>query len=316
MPDRTLRLRRSLLMTPGHRADRLVKAMQSAADGVVFDLEDGVPPARKPEARAAIAHVLLTHDPGPRERVVRLNGLGTADIAADLAALPLHRLDALMLPKLEDPATLPPFEAALRTHEAACGRQDPTPLILTIETPRGLLRGLSIVDATPNCDALFFGPGDYTAQTGGQITAEALHVPRAMIAALAGAAGCDALDAPFLTDLTDADATAADASIARALGFVGKIVFHPAQIDAVNATFAPSASELHQARQVVDGYAAAMAAGESVIRIGTTFIAMDLVPRMQRRLDLAGMIATRAATSAPRPSAPPPGAAPATGTPG
>ncbi len=276
------RLRRSLLMTPGHRFERLAKAAGLPIDAVIFDLEDGVPGARKAEARATVARALTALPFGRRERIVRINAAATPECEADLAALPLDRLDTLMLPKVERPAELLWLDERLKGTAVT--------VIATIETPRGLLGGLPIVDATPRLSGVFFGPGDYTMQTGGAMTAAGLRFPRAVIAALAGAAGCDAIDAPYLLDITDAEATRLDADEARSLGFVGKVVFHPAQIAAANAAFSPTPAELHRARRIVDGYARSMQAGEAVALIDGEFIAMDLAPRMQRLLDIANEI--------------------------
>ncbi len=82
------RMRRSVMITPGHRPERLAKAVSLPADSLIFDLEDAVPPARKPEARAVVARALTELSFGHRERAVRLNGIGSADFAADMAALP------------------------------------------------------------------------------------------------------------------------------------------------------------------------------------------------------------------------------------
>jgi citrate lyase beta subunit len=281
------RLRRSLILTPGHRAERLAKAASLPVDSLAFDLEDGVPPARKAEARATIAHALRSLDFGRRERVVRLNAIGSAEFEADLAALPLDHLDAVLVPKVEHPDALRQLDARL----AAAGRA--LPVIATLETPRGILRALDIADASPNLAAIFFGPGDYTLQTGGALTARGLEFPRATIAAAAGAVGAQALDAPFLLGLRDANGTRADALAARELGFSGKVVFHPDQIAPINDAFTPSAEEVARAERFVAAYRAAAARGEAVAYVDGEFIAMDLVPRMERIIATAAEIQGR-----------------------
>lgn len=283
------RLRRSLLITPGHRAERLAKAATLPVDSIAFDLEDGVPPARKAEARQVVAAALRDLATGWRERVVRLNGIGTAECEADLAALPLARLDALLVPKVEHPDQLRWLEARL----AAALPERRIPLIATLETPRGILRALDIAEATPSLAAIFFGPGDYTMQTGGALSPRALEYPRAVIAAAAGAVGAQALDAPFLLGLRDVDGTRRDALAARELGFSGKVVFHPDQIAPVNAAFTPDAAEVARAERFVAAYREAAARGEAVAYVDGEFIAMDLVPRMERTIALAREAASR-----------------------
>jgi citrate lyase beta subunit len=284
------RLRRSLIITPGHRAERLAKAASLPVDSLAFDLEDGVPPARKGEARAVVAHALRTLETGWRERAVRLNAIGSAEFEADLAALPLDRLDAVMVPKVEHPDALRLLDARLAA--AAPGRR--IAIIATLETPRGVLRALDIADASPHLAAIFFGPGDYTLHTGGALTASALAFPRATIAAAAGAVGAQALDAPYLLGLRDAEGTRADALTAKELGFSGKVVFHPDQIAAVNAAFTPDAGEVARAERFVAAYREAAARGEAVAYVDGEFIAMDLVPRMERTIALAREAAARA----------------------
>ncbi|MFM7777876.1 MAG: HpcH/HpaI aldolase/citrate lyase family protein [Alphaproteobacteria bacterium] len=277
------RMRRSVMITPGHRPERLAKAVGLAADSLIFDLEDAVPPARKAEARAAVARAVTELSFGRSEKAVRLNAIGSADFAADMAALPWAQLDAVMLPKVERPADLQKLDAAL--DDAAPGRD--IAVIATLETPRGILNALQIADASPRLAAFFLGPGDYTMQTGGRITPRVLEFPRQMLVAAAGAVGAQALDAPYLADLRDVAATRQDAEAARELGFSGKVVFHPDQIAPVNDAFTPSADEVAQARRYIAAFQAASAKGENLAYIDGTFIAMDLVPNMERIVALA-----------------------------
>ena len=277
------RMRRSVMITPGHRPERLAKAVGLAADSLIFDLEDAVPPARKVEARVVVAQALTELSFGRRERAVRLNAIGSADFIADIAALPWARIDAVMLPKVERPQDLQQLDAALDA--AAPGRD--IAVIATLETPRGILNALQIADASPRLAAFFLGPGDYTMQTGGRITPRVLEFPRQMLVAAAGAVGAQALDAPYLADLRDVVATRHDAEAARELGFSGKVVFHPDQIAPVNDAFTPSTEEVAKAKRYIAAFQEAAAKGENLAYVDGTFIAMDLVPNMERIVALA-----------------------------
>ncbi len=277
------RMRRSVMITPGHRPERLAKAVGLAADSLIFDLEDAVPPARKPEARAVVARAVNELSFGRRERAVRLNAIGSADFTADMAALPWASIDAVMLPKVERAEDLQQLDAALDA--AAPGRD--IAVIATLETPRGILNALRIADASPRLAAFFLGPGDYTMQTGGRITPRVLEFPRQMLVAAAGAVGAQALDAPYLADLRDVAATQQDAEAARELGFSGKVVFHPDQIAPVNDAFTPSAEEVAKAKRYIAAFQEAAAKGENLAYVDGTFIAMDLVPNMERIVALA-----------------------------
>ncbi len=286
------RMRRSVMITPGHRPERLAKAVSLPADSLIFDLEDAVPPARKPEARAVVARALTELTFGHRERAVRLNGIGSADFAADVAAMPWAEIDAVMLPKVERAEDLQKLDAVLE--QTSPGRE--IAVIATLETPRGILNALQIADASPRLAAFFLGPGDYTMQTGGRITPRVLEFPRQILVAAAGAVGAQALDAPFLADLRDVAATRQDAEAARELGFSGKVVFHPDQIAPVNKAFTPSVEEVAKARRYIAAFQEAAAKGENLAYVDGTFIAMDLVPNMERILALAE--AARKAASA------------------
>lgn len=282
------RLRRSLIITPGHQSDRIAKAASLPVDGVVMDIEDGVAPADKPAARRTIVDALGRHDFGRRERIVRVNAVGTAEHAADLVALEpvIGRFDTLFVPKVETPDQL---QTLTRWLEATEMRAQPAPsrrveIIATIETPRGLLRALAIADASPRTTALFFGSGDYTAATGSAVTERSLAVPRALIVAAAAAAGVEAIDAAWFLSVKDGEATRADAVIARELGFAGKLLFHPSQIAPANEVFAPTAAEVAHARKVIAAYEAAKADGRGTAVVDGTFIAVDIALMAERVL--------------------------------
>jgi citrate lyase subunit beta/citryl-CoA lyase len=288
------RLRRTLLLTPGNRPERLAKAVSIDADCVVFDLEDAVPPPEKATARAAVTEALRRLDFGGRERAVRINAIGTEEAELDLAALPLELIDSLMVPKVERGDAVRLLEAKLATAERHAGRAEPVELVLTLETPRGILRALEVAEASPRTSALFFGSGDYTAATGGAVTAEALLYPRSVVVAAAAAAGIQAIDAAFFAAVKDPEATRADALAARALGFAGKVVFHPTQVGVTNAVFAPTEAEVGRARRIVDAYHAGLERGHGVSVVDGTFVAIDMLPPAERTLRTARQIALRA----------------------
>ena len=283
-PHRAPRLRRSMLITPGNRLARIAKAASLAADGIVLDIEDGVGPAEKPAARRIIAEALATLDFGRREKLVRINAVGTAEYAADLESLDLEAIDALFVPKVESGDQLRTLSAWLDRAEAAAMREKPVEIVATIETPRGLFRALEIADASSRTTALFFGSGDYTAATGSAVTERALAMPRALIVAAAAAAGIEAIDAAEFNDVKNAEAARADARIARELGFSGKLVFHPNQLAPVNATFTPDGTEVARAERIVAAYREARAQGQGTAVVDGVFIAVDIVLMAERVL--------------------------------
>jgi citrate lyase subunit beta/citryl-CoA lyase len=284
------RLRRTMLMTPGNRPERLRKAAAYGADALVLDLEDSVPPGAKAQARADVGQALGELRACGRELCVRINAPGSAYAAEDLAALPLASIDSLMVPKVESAAHLQWLDAQLHELERAQGVQRPLELVVMLETPRGILQALAIAEACTRTTALFFGSGDYTAATGAALTREALLFPRATVAAAAGAVGAQAIDAAYFADVRNAEATRADALAARELGFAGKVVFHPAQVAVCNAVFAPTAAEVQHAERVVAGYAAALAQGHGTSVADGVFVAIDLVAPAERLLRRAALV--------------------------
>jgi citrate lyase beta subunit len=287
------RLRRSMLMTPGNRPDRLRKAFVCGADAVVFDLEDSVPPAAKVQARQSIAEAVREGPRDGREICVRINSLESGFGADDLAALPLATIDSIMVPKVESAEGLLHVQRVLEGLECDRGRERPLELIVMLETPRGILQALPIADATRRSTALFFGSGDYTAATGAAITPTGLLFARSTVAAAAGAAGIQAIDAAYFLDVRSAPATREDAVAARELGFAGKVVFHPAQVSVANEVFSPTPAEIQRAERVVAGYRQALAQGHGTAVADGVFVAIDLVAPAQRLLDIAARVRER-----------------------
>jgi citrate lyase beta subunit len=287
------RLRRSMLMTPGNRPDRLRKAFGCGADAVVFDLEDSVPPAAKVQARQSIAEAVREASRDGREICVRINSLESGFGADDLAALPLAAIDSIMVPKVESAEGLLHVQRVLEGLECDRGRERPLELIVMLETPRGILQALPIADATRRTTALFFGSGDYTAATGAAITPTSLLFARSTVAAAAGAVGIQAIDAAYFLDVRSAPATREDAVAARELGFAGKVVFHPAQVSVANEVFSPTPAEIQRAERVVAGYRQALAQGHGTAVADGVFVAIDLVAPAQRLLDIAARVRER-----------------------
>ena len=280
------RIRRSMLMTPGNRPERLAKAASYGADALIFDLEDSVPPAEKARARQCVAEALRAMPKGGLELCVRINSINGAHGVADIAGLPLDLVDSLMIPKVESPDILLELERRFSAH-------DNLELIVTLETPRGILNALAIADATPRTTALFFGSGDYTSAIGTAVTDAVQHFPRSVIVAAAAAAGCQPIDAAFFADVKNAEATRRDALVARELGFVGKVVFHPTQVAVANEVFSPTRFEIARARLLLSSYRESLAKGLGTSVTDGVFAAVDLVPPAERLIRMAEMIAKR-----------------------
>lgn len=289
------RLRRSMLMTPGNRPDRMRKAAAYGADCLVLDLEDSVPPAAKPAARETVAQAVRELRGCGAELCVRINSLASGFGADDLAGLPLDLVDSIMVPKVESAEGLLQVQSVLEALDCDRGRVQPLELVVMLETPRGILQALPIAQACSRTTALFFGSGDYTAATGAAISPTTLLFPRSTVAAAAGAVGIQAIDAAYFLDVRDAQATRADAQDARELGFAGKVVFHPAQVAAANEVFSPTAAEVQRAERIVAGYRQALAEGHGTALADGIFVAIDIYLPAERLLQRAALVRAREA---------------------
>jgi citrate lyase beta subunit len=271
-----LRRERSVLATPGSNPRMIDKALASAADLVMLDLEDAVAPEQKPAARAEVARALRDADWRGRPHLVRVNPLGTPHFHRDLIDLVEaagDRLDLIMLPKVEREADVVAVGALLDGIEAALGIARPIGLEAQIETAAGLLAAPVIAAASPRLEAVVFGPGDYAASIRMPLTAigapdewdarypghrfgYAMH----QIVVAARAAGIRAIDGPY-ADIRDPAGLRQSALVARALGYDGKWCIHPSQIDIVNDVFSPDADEIAWARRVLEAAEAARREG-------------------------------------------------------
>ena len=245
------RIRRSVLFVPAIRPDRFEKAVATGADAVCLDLEDGVAFGQKDEARDKAVALLGGRPPCRAEVILRVNepssALGDRDLAAVLAAG--VRPDALMVPKVGEADTIRALERRLAP------ALEGLPLVVQIETARGLAAAEAIVAASPNVAVLFFGAVDLSAELGCAIEWDALLYARSRVVAAAALAGVDVMDTPFM----DARATAQlgdEARAVRRLGFTGKAAIHPAQVPVIQAAFSPDEDEVAWAGRIVEAYEA------------------------------------------------------------
>jgi citrate lyase beta subunit len=270
---------------PADQDAKLRKATTLPCDAVILDLEDGVAPGRKAEARAGAIRALNDLAFGRRERVVRVNGLESPWGADDLAALrgvdPLP--DAIVVPKIDNP------DHVLEVAVVFDGM--PVRLIPHIETARSLLAAAAIAACHHRVSALFFGAGDYLVDTGGVRTSQSLLYPRSVIAAAAAAARVDAIDTPYFR-LGDVAGLERDTTDAADLGFAGKAAIHPDQISVINRVFTPPSDRVAWARRVM--VAAENTAAGAFVVDGEMADAMTL--RLARRVLTAARAAENEAT--------------------
>ncbi|MHB8585385.1 MAG: HpcH/HpaI aldolase/citrate lyase family protein [Thermoplasmatota archaeon] len=274
-----MRIRRSFLYTPGDRPDRMAKAATLAADSVVFDMEDAVAPASKAAARTHVAGAVkaamaLAKHP---EICVRVNPAGGRYHEDDVKAVATMGAEAVVLPKAENP------EDVRRLAHAVAG----TPLIILIETAKGYLRA----EALASCDqvaAIVFGSEDFAASVGmvRTIANTEILVPRATIAITAAACGIAAIDQVFI-DFKDTAGLEREAREGRGLGYTGKQIIHPSQIDPVHRAFTPTKDQADRALALLEAARKAGVEDGGVFAYEGKMIDRPLVEQARQQVDLA-----------------------------
>jgi citrate lyase subunit beta/citryl-CoA lyase len=259
------------LFVPGDRPDRYPKAAASGADLVIIDLEDAVAPAAKDSARSSAVGALA----GDRlPALVRVNGVGSAWLADDLAALAEasaggHGPVGVMVPKAAEPDALADVVDRVRV-----------PVVALVESALGVARVRDLAAVT-GVARLAFGALDFAFDVGSDVDAITGQVARAEVVIASRAAGLPGPWESPSTDLRDLEQVEATSRAARLLGFAGRLCIHPAQLAAVRAGFAPTSAEVEWARAIVG-------AGDGVERVGDQMVDRPVLERARRIIRLAG----------------------------
>ncbi|MFD4291958.1 HpcH/HpaI aldolase/citrate lyase family protein [Rhodococcus sp. NPDC058505] len=283
------RPRRSVLAVPGSNRKMIEKAKGLPADEVFLDLEDAVAPIAKARARNDIADALASDGWGSQIKVVRVNDWTTewtyADVVDVVSASGAH-LDAILLPKVTDAGHVRALDLLLTQVERANGLEvGRIGIEAQIENAIGLTNINSIATASPRMQTLVFGPADFMAsitmrtlvvgeQPDGYDTGDAYHHILMTILMAARAHGLEAIDGPYL-QIRDVDAFRRAAARTAALGFDGKWVLHPTQIDAANEVFSPRQDDYDRAELILEAYeyhTSAVGGGRGAAMLGDEMI--------------------------------------------
>lgn len=281
---------RSLLFAPGNHPRKLEKVGSFGSDAIVLDLEDAVADAEKEAARGLVRAALPTYG-GRTTVMVRVNGADTGRLEEDVEAVVCADLDCLMVPKVERSDTLPELDALLGQLERERGLPEgQVRLLALIETARGLVRCEEIASAAPpRLLTLCFGLGDFSVDIGVDLTPEATELlySRSRVVVAATAAGLQPpLDGPYL-DLRNADGLVADTLRSRALGFQGRVVVYPPQVEHVQRAYADlPPEEVERARRVVEVFERSEAGGSASIQVDGRFVDYPIYHRAKHKLRL------------------------------
>jgi citrate lyase subunit beta/citryl-CoA lyase len=286
----TTRPRRSVLYMPGSNARALEKGRGLAADGLILDLEDSVFPDAKEEARDRVCRAAAAGGYGGREVLIRVNGLGTAWGRDDIVAASSSGADGIVVPKVDVAATVREVEAIME----GAGAPAAMTLWCMMETPRGVLHAEEIAGASRLLGGFALGMEDLAKDLHAAHTGDRL----AMVTALglcmlaARAAGIAILDGVHM-DLDDGDGLEEACRRGREMGFDGKTLIHPKQIDAANRAFAPSPGELDWSRRIIAAHGAAEKEGRGVVVVDGRLIEVLHVAEAERLVAMAETIRDR-----------------------
>jgi citrate lyase subunit beta/citryl-CoA lyase len=287
----TVRPRRSVLYMPGSNPRALAKASTLPADGLILDLEDAVAPDAKEAAREQVRAALQAGGYGPRETVLRVNGLATPWGHADLVAAASAGADAVLIPKVEGAEIV---RQALTVLDQA-GAPPDLALWCMMETPRAMLHAAEIAAASPRVAALVMGTSDLANELHAAHTPLRLPLLTALGLCLLAARACDLaiLDGVFL-DLDDEAGFEAACRQGRELGFDGKTLIHPRQIEPANRVFAPSVDEIARAQRIIAAHDEALRQGKGVVVVDGRRVESLHVAEARREVERAAAIATLA----------------------
>ncbi|MGB6536004.1 MAG: CoA ester lyase [Xanthobacteraceae bacterium] len=290
----TVRPRRSVLYMPGSNARALEKARELPADGIILDLEDAVAPEAKPMARELIKKAVLQGGFGDRDVLVRINGLDTRWWVDDLHAVADCRPDGVLVPKISDPHQLQDLAARI----VDMGTDPHIRVWAMMETPLAMLNVAAIAAAALDSETrllgFVMGTNDLAKDTRARIVpGRATMLPwLTNCIAAARAYGLDILDGVY-NDLGNAEGFADECRQARDLGFDGKTLIHPKQIEACNTAFSPSPEEVETARKIIAAFDLRENQGKGVIQVDGRMVERLHAEMARRTVGIADAIAQR-----------------------
>ncbi|GAA4121166.1 CoA ester lyase [Nocardioides fonticola] len=249
---------RSVLYMPSSNEKALEKAKTLPIDGVIFDLEDAVAPDAKPSARESAAAAVASGEYGRRTLTIRVNGIGTQWHDDDIRAAAQAGPNAVVVPKVNSAAEVGQLVDALEK----AGAPDHTTLWAMIETPVAILDALAIARASQRLSVLVMGTNDLVKELYAEhVPGRAPILPSLHTALLAArAAGIAILDGVY-NDVKNIDGFLAECEQGRQMGFDGKTLIHPGQIEGANAAFAPSEQAVADARGILEAWEAGAGSG-------------------------------------------------------
>ncbi len=287
------RLRRSVLYMPAANSRALEKAKTIDADALIFDLEDAVAPDAKEQARAQACEAAASAEYGHRELTIRCNSLATPWGEDDVAAAAQVNPSAVVIPKVGSASEVDAVAQILDSNRSAAGDAARPAIWAMIETPHAL-QVINDIAGHPRVEALVLGTNDLAAELRATITPDraALLPYLSMCLLAARAAGKYVFDGVF-NDISDSEGFENVCRQGADMGFDGKTLIHPSQVEPCNTSFAPSTQDLDFYRRVLEAFEQASADGKGVVTVDGKMIENLHVAQAQRALAMAQAIGTR-----------------------
>ena len=280
--------RRALLYVPGDDRHKIEKALTFGVDSICMDMEDAVALNHKVDARLTIARALQELFFKQSEKLVRINPVGSGMEKEDLQAILPQHPDGIVMPKIESLAQIQWVHARLETAELDYGWPiNSIRLLVGVETPKAILN-LKEIASHPRLDALIFGGEDFAAALGATRTREAAELMYARQAILTAAAafGLQAIDIVNV-DFGNLEAVREEALAGARLGFTGKQIIHPGQVEPVQSAFTPNDEAIQNAKKIIAAFESHQKAGQGVFAVDGRMIDMPIVKNAQKVLERA-----------------------------
>jgi len=274
---------------PGDDRRKIEKATTLGVDCICMDLEDGTALSKKAEARAVIAQAVQDLNFGNSECCIRINSVGSGFEKDDLASALAARPDTIVVPKVELPEQVKWVSGEIESYELANSLPlGGIRLLIGIETAKGILNLKEIAGADQRLEALIFGGEDFAASVGAVRTPEATELLYGRLAVVTACAAFDLQAIDIVTiDFRNPEIVRAEAEFGAQLGFSGKQIIHPAQVEPVQTAFTPSEEALAYARRVVATFEAHQSEGKGAYELDGKMIDLPLLKNAQKVLERA-----------------------------
>lgn len=282
------RLRRTMMFVPGNNPGMMADAHIYGPDSIMLDLEDSVTVTEKDTARLLVYNALKSIDYGDTEMVVRINPLNTPYGKKDIEAMVKAGVHVIRMPKTETAEEVIEVEREIERVEKENGCLGRTRIMAAIESALGVCNAHAIATASPRMMGIALGAEDYCANLKAQRTPEGdeLRLARETIVVAARAAGIDALDTVY-SNLNDMETFRREVEFIHRLGFDGKSIINPRQIEVVNDVFTPSQKAIEKALTIIAAIKEAEKKGSGVIAVNGKMVDRPVVIRAERVIELA-----------------------------